>query len=386
MRKCPFEPRKVLCIAHGEAQKIEMSAVEAISHRDVSGQTEVYVRVPQELPQMCVFGFTNSTATGVIDVLELAELAKRPCFCSKLAAPGLVSYKSRSRRSGEMKSYPHGAVIICFDDTALSEEQVRDMFGLKGLSVPYLAYTNSDHTEEPPKWTVVIPFAEPVSADVVYIATFGLAHYLGLETESIQARIIWGFKVPNKVAHDAEYFFIDSLGNPKNWLRPEDRRSIFMEVVSKGWSSFLAEQEAQGTYAKVKPDTKNLSTEESGVLDWIENHYSLAELLERNGYFKKDTKLYLPPNNSSCLPGVRIFTDDGGRTTVYSYHVRQDPLSEQLHMGHALSVADALCVLEYEQDFSRMLREETLKKELVKLEASYQKLSTAYFELKSQYI
>ncbi|WP_299428656.1 bifunctional DNA primase/polymerase [uncultured Meiothermus sp.] len=79
----------------------------------------------------------------------------------------------------------------------------------------------------------------------------------------------------------------------------------------------------------------------------------IGGLLLEHGYVKQG-KRYLAPGSSSGVAGVSIATV-GGKQKLYSQHA-SDPLSAQLHDGHALDAFDVWCVLVHRGDRGKALQ------------------------------
>lgn len=79
----------------------------------------------------------------------------------------------------------------------------------------------------------------------------------------------------------------------------------------------------------------------------------IGGLLLEYGYVRRGRR-YLAPGSTSGMAGVSI-TTIGGKQKLYSQHI-SDPLSAQLHRGHALDAFDVWCCLAHGGDRGKALR------------------------------
>lgn len=79
----------------------------------------------------------------------------------------------------------------------------------------------------------------------------------------------------------------------------------------------------------------------------------IGGLLLEHGYVRRGRR-YLAPGSTSGVAGVSIATI-GGKQKLYSQH-SSDPLSAQLHQGHALDAFDVWCCLAHGGDRGKALR------------------------------
>lgn len=301
----------------------------------------------------------ETTAARFITLAELAAMAEQPTTGPKGNAALITPFESQRKTADAARQAKFAALAIDHDSDNRTADDIRTLYGPAGLDVCYLAFTSSHHMQEKsgepaaPRWKVLVPFAAPVDADTAAELAAGIAY--SLTTDAAQARKQQGFYAPNKLQASAPYECINELGEPWQWLYPDDAESCFIQEATQGWAEFQ-EAEAQATsQAKAKP--RSFTTEQAGIIGRIQQAYHLAELLEGSGYKRKASGLYLSPYSGSGVAGVKLLERDG-KQVVYSHHGPADPLSASNHEGHALDVADVLCALRYGGDFARMIQAE----------------------------
>lgn len=299
------------------------------------------------------------TAARHITPQEVRRMAERPSIGPKQKAALIVPFESNGKTKEHARDAMYAAVVIDHDNDNKTEADIRHLYGPGGLNVCYLAFTTSSHTLEAQRWKVVVPFALPVDADSAAKISVGIAY--SLCTDEAQARKQQGFYAPNKLTQDAPYeAIVDCLGEPWQWLQPDDAESLFIQEAVQGWQEYLAELERKTAAAKPKPRPVQLDSASAGIVERIQAAYDLAHLLEQHGYKRKGSGLYLSPFSSSGAAGVKVLTG-GHKPVVYSHHGPDCPLSHHNHGGHALDVADVLCALRYGGDFAAMIRAEALE-------------------------
>lgn len=302
---------------------------------------------------------SETTAARFITLAELAAMAEQPTTGPKGNAALITPFESQRKTADAARQAKFAAIAIDHDSDNRTADNIRTLYGPAGLDVCYLAFTSSHHMQEKsgepaaPRWKVLVPFAAPVDADTAAELAAGIAY--SLTTDAAQARKQQGFYAPNKLQASAPYECINELGEPWQWLYPDDAESRFIQEATQGWAEFQ-EAEAQATsQAKAKP--RPLTKEQAGIIGRIQQAYRLAELLEGGGYKRKASGLYLSPYSGSGVAGVKLLEREG-KQVVYSHHGPADPLSASNHEGHALDVADVLCALSYGGDFARMIQAE----------------------------
>lgn len=316
------------------------------------------------LARLSVFAdhFADTTAQ-YITVTELAEMAAAPRVGAKKEAPLITPFESAHKRGEHAQAAMYAAVVIDHDTDNKTEAGIRTLYGAGGLDVCYLAFTSSHHQQEKGsepaanRWKVVVPFARPVEAETAAELSAGIA--CRLASDSAQARKQQGFYAPSKLAADAPYIAItDRLGEPWEWLQPDDADSAFIREALLGWEALEQERQAKARQAIPKPRPASVNAS-AGIVGLILASYDLAYLLAERGYKRRGSR-YLSPWSSSGIAGVVLLERDG-KQVVYSHHGDTDPLSALNHEGHALDVADVLCALQYGGDYNAMIREEAAK-------------------------
>lgn len=135
------------------------------------------------------------------------------------------------------------------------------------------------------------------------------------------------------------------------------RMNEFVRLCRDAYRDAEARKVQQARIAPTKPRQPILDN--GGIVSRIWFAYTLEELLLASGYTKRG-KAYVSPHSTTGSPGVYVLSENG-KERLYSHHGASDPLSHLNHDGHALDVADVLCVLEYGGDFNRMIRCEAQK-------------------------
>lgn len=111
----------------------------------------------------------------------------------------------------------------------------------------------------------------------------------------------------------------------------------------------LAEKEglvSADKYKKAKKaPIKTRSTNQSGIIDLVNNSFDFPEILESFGYEHINKNAYLYPRSTTGQAGVYILTDDEGKERVYSHH-SEDPLAD----GFAHDKFDVICMLQFDGD------------------------------------
>lgn len=311
--------------------------------------------ISHDLAKLSLFTSHNAKAVGkFITMQELALMAAGPCIGDKAAAPLLTPYQSTAKTLDAAQAAQYAAIVVDHDSDNRTADDIRTIYGPEGLAVPYLAFTTSSHTEAAPRWKVVIPLAYSVDADTAQRLSAGIAY--SLAADPAQARRQQGFYAPNKLTPDSDYQFIDQLGEQWEWLQPDDADTVFVQEAAQGWAGYQASIERTAQAAQAKPRAIT-DTTTGTIIERILQAYDLAQLLERHGYKRKGKDLYLSPWSSSGMAGVKILQRDG-KQVIYSHHGPADPLSAENHNGHSLDAADVLAVLQYQDEFDRMIREE----------------------------
>lgn len=313
----------------------------------------------QPLARLSLFANHRAQAVGrFVTMAELAQMAQSPTTGPKDEAALIVPFESDGKTGSHAQAAMFAAVVIDHDNDNKTEADIRHLYGPEGLDVCYLAFTSASHQQpknkEPAlnRWKVVVPFSQPVDADTAAQISVGIAY--SLASDPAQARKQQGFYAPNKVTADAPYIAItDTLGEPWEWLQPDDADSVFIQEAARGWADFQAAEEAKASTTKAKPRTSTLSAG-AGIVERIQATYDLAQLLEQNGYKRKGRGLYLSPFSSTGVAGVKLLERDG-KQVVYSHHGAACPLSSLNHDGHSLDVVDVLCSLQYGGDYQAMV-------------------------------
>ncbi|HZJ94615.1 MAG TPA: hypothetical protein VFD11_03460, partial [Thiopseudomonas sp.] len=250
----------------------------------------------------------------------------------------------------------YSVVVQDHDDDNKSESDIRQIYA--ALKVPYLAFTTSSHTDDAPRWKVVIPLAAPCDAEQHGKISRGLAQSLG--TDTAQARTQQGFYAPHKLIDDAPYSVINELDSYPP-VDIEDKAHPFTVEVMAGWAELEAiEAEKEDDTAAQSAPTKTLkpsNTEGAGIIGKIAEYHShdLRGVLQQRQY-KGNVGKMLRPNSSSGAPAVRLFDEGTPEVRCYSHHGADDPLSALNHGGHALDLPAVICALDFNNDMTAMVK------------------------------
>lgn len=261
----------------------------------------------------------ETTAARFITLAELGGMAERPTIGPKGNAALITPFESQRKTAEAARQSKFAAIAIDHDSDSRTGADIRTLYGPAGLDVCYLAFTSSHHMQEKsgepvaPRWKVLVPFAAPVDADTAAQLAAGIAY--SLTADPAQARKQQGFYAPNKLQASAPYEVINELGEPWQWLYPDDAESCFIQEAVRGWAEFQEAEAQAASQAKARP--RPLTTEQAGIVGRILQAYPLAGLLEQGGYKRKGKGLYLSPYSSSGVAGVKLLERDG-KQVVYS--------------------------------------------------------------------
>lgn len=321
---------------------------------------------------MSALGYYNSHSHNVpakhISLAELAQLAQAPTVAANGMHPAQADKPTRARlkaqaalitpfdgngkTKGGAERASYSVVVQDHDDDNKSESDIRQIYA--ALKVPYLAFTTSSHTDEAPRWKVVIPLAAPCNAEQHGMISRGLAQSLG--TDTAQARTQQGFYAPHKLIDDAPYSVINELASYPP-VDIKDTAHPFTVEVTQGWAELEeAEEEGAAAQAQVKK-LQPTNAQGAGIIGKIAEYHShdLRGVLQQHGYMGNGRKM-LRPNSSSGAPAVRLFDEGTPEVRCYSHHGADDPLSALNHGGHALDLPAVICALDFNNDTAAMVR------------------------------
>ena len=317
--------------------------------------------------------YTSHSAPAPAKHISLAELAK-DAQAPTVAANGVHPAEATKAQRNKLKAQAalitpfdgngktkdaaqqasYAVVVQDHDDDNKSESDIRAIYA--ALKVPYLAFTTSSHTDDAPRWKVLIPLADPCNAEQHGIISRGLAQSLG--TDTAQARTQQGFYAPHKLIDDAPYSFIDELDSYPP-VDIKDTAHPFTAEVMQGWAELEAIEAQENKQAQAAP-AKALqpsNTEGAGIIGKISEYFShdLRGVLQQHGY-KGNVGKMLRPYSSSGAPAVRLFNEGTPEVRCYSHHGADDPLSASNHNGHALDLPAAICALDFNNDIEAMVK------------------------------
>lgn len=305
--------------------------------------------------------------------ISLAELAK-DAQAPTVAANGMHPAKATKAQRNKLKA--QAALITPFngnaktkeaaqqasysviaqdhDDDNKSEADIRAIYA--ALKVPYLAFTTSSHTDDAPRWKVLIPLAAPCNAEQHGTISRGLAQ--SLNTDTAQARTQQGFYAPHKLSEDAPYSFIDELDSYPP-VDIKDTAHPFTAEVMQGWAELEAIEKEKDDAAALAPVKKlqPSNTEGAGIIGKISEYFShdMRGVMQQRQY-KGNVGKMLRPYSSSGAPAVRLFNEGTPEVRAYSHHGADDPLSALNHNGHALDLPAVICALDFNNDISAMVK------------------------------
>lgn len=321
---------------------------------------------------MSALGYYTSQGTQApakhISLAQLAQLAQTPTVAANGIHPAKATKEQRNKlkaqaalitpfdgngKNGDAAEQASYAVIVQdHDDDNKSESDIRAIYA--ALEVPYLAFTTGSHTDDAPRWKVVIPLAVPCNAEQHGKISRGLAQSLG--TDTAQARKQQGFYAPHKLIDDAPYSVINELDSYPP-VDIKDTAHPFTVEVMQGWAELEeAEEEGAAAQAQVKK-LQPTNAQGAGIIGKIAEYYShdLRAVLQQRGYMGNGRKM-LRPNSSSGAPAVRLFDEGTPEVRCYSHHGADDPLSALNHGGHALDLPAVICALDFNNDTAAMVR------------------------------
>lgn len=290
-----------------------------------------------------VFSSRNDTRPyREISFDDLLELAIKPnIYSSKDRLPLVTPFISNGKTREHADASLFGAIVIDHDADNISRASLISLYSQLEVT-RMLGFNTWSSTPDDMRWKVVIPLASPVNARVYEAISSGICRHL--RADRAQSRKQQGFYLP---AMRDGYQFIHLSGEA---LAPEKGSNHpFMAAAREGWAAIQAEQE------KPAPSTVKLPSQGGTVIQLINDAYDLHQLLTAHGY-KRIGRKYLSPASQSREPGISILERDG-KQVVYSHHGESDPLS----CGKYLDVADILCLLGYDGNKARMIREEASK-------------------------
>ncbi len=280
----------------------------------------------------------------LIDWGDLITMVKNPSISPKLEAACLSQHDSPVGKTGEAASTAKFSIVaIDYDDGfRIFSDVYREWVTRK---VNFLMFTTSSHTEKHHKFKVLLPLAQAVDAEQWRSLARGLSLLAG--GDLAQARPGQVFFAPNKITEDSGYQTAFEAGG--------DDFSQACPLWDEAITAFEANRETAEAKTSAKP-RRLKNANDAGIVELINEAYDIEMLLTEHGYRAKGGK-YISPNSSSGIAGVSILERDG-KAVVYSHHGEADPLSALNHGGHALDVADVLCVLRYNGDSSAMIKAE----------------------------
>ncbi|BBL33929.1 hypothetical protein Nstercoris_00156 [Nitrosomonas stercoris] len=282
----------------------------------------------------------DKAPAGQINWNDLCELAEAPSIGRKEDARAITPHDGAGKTKTAAEAAKFYAVVIDYGNGVKLFDDELTYWQQQNLAA--VMFTTSSHTPEAHKFKAIIPLAEPVRAsDWVQLAQ-GLA--IMRDGDPAQARAAQVFFAPNKLASGSDYKYAVLSGDP------------ISRSGGVGAQAIARAQELVLSNATVK--AHNTDARAGGIINLINEKYSVYDLIEESGHYKHAKDRYLHRGSTSGVPGVAILERDG-RRVVYSFHGDSDPLSSSNHNGHALDAADVMCALRYNGDLRRMIREQS---------------------------
>lgn len=310
-----------------------------------------------------LFGYYDNHDTKaparMISVLELAEMAAKPSTIKHPHIAAFAQHNGQAKTKDAAQLAQFAMIVTDHDDDNKTKEEIEQLYD--ALGVRYLAFTTSSHmlsqnkaskaVTPSRKWKVVIPLADAVDAETFSWISQGITQ--SLCTDTAQTRITQIAYVPNVIAKGNPYEFINKLGDPFEWLHPDDDCDFMVEART-GWQE-VQRRETVEVKAKPKP-RPTMAGEKAGIVEKTIDYYSgdTGAVIAARGFKWKGRK-YLSPFSSSGTAGVSIL-EDGGKQYVYSHHSASDPLSAHNHDGHRLDLFDVLVALDHGGDFEAAIK------------------------------
>lgn len=299
----------------------------------------------------------SSTAPSkLIDLAELGEMVRTPLSKAKNELPLILPHSAAGKTAQAAQDATYSIAVIDYDGVEQSAPEVLASLRGHGYSGSLLYYTTSSHgstqdrqgrPKPPHHYKVIVPLDTPTDAQTYHRVATGLNLLAGADIA--QARPYQGFYAPNSNTAGQPYEG-EALDLGKGFLSPDC--GLYKAAIAR-YEQHSAAQVATAAAATPKPKL-GLSSQQGGIIELINQAYTIPALLEANGH-KRRGKGWLSPNSTSGIAGGVILSN--GR--FYSHHANCE-LGAVNNDGHSLDAADIHCLLHYEGDVAAMITAEAV--------------------------
>ncbi|MCH2191987.1 MAG: hypothetical protein MK088_06590 [Alteromonas sp.] len=291
--------------------------------------------------------------TQSVTLAQFVELMLAPSVGDKDSAKLLTPYTAQGKRLENALNAQFCSLVIDHDEDDLTRDQIKAIYD--AYMVNYLAFTSSYHQQDKNgkcanRWKVLIPLSTNIGYELYSKLAQGLT--LHLNADKAQTNLQQGFYAPNKLTSDAPYETIVCLDLAE--FDPTSDTEALTRDALNAFKVHEAKQQETAKTATVKP--RKVSGSDGRIIELVEQAYGqqLGAIIQQFGN-KQIGKRFLSPNSTSGTAGIIIFTDDKGKTRVYSHHGESDPLSHLNHGGHSLDTFDVLCTLKFGGDVKKAI-------------------------------
>ena len=296
------------------------------------------VNPPQTAPA-CTYSYfdqvTDTSAKGQINWHNLTSEAKQPQkgATNKEALPCIAahSYPAKTKEA----VIQGGMMTLAWCDLDEGNKQLKELTDdLTALGVQsFIVYSTFSATEQTKRWRVLIELAESIPVIQWKIIQQALAAHL--EGDSSATRIQQILFLPA----DNGNFYQHHI-NEGQALDPQNPPRKLKALIDEQLEAHRLEQAK-----KAKPKPRSISTDQGGIIDKVNEAYSMEVVLNHLGYKPIGNK-WLHPHSESGSAGVILL--DG---RYYSHH-SNDPLAD----GFTHDAFDVICQWEFDGDINRALK------------------------------
>jgi len=296
---------------------------------------------------------TNKRPEQLITLESFVQMMQNPSVGDKNNAALLTPYIAQGKQKEHAFSSKFCTLVVDHDNDDLTKEQIEAIYA--PYMVNYLAFTSSSHQQNKKgvianRWKVLIPLSTTIDYERYSKLEQGLT--LHLNADKAQTNLQQGFYAPNKLTSDAPYETIVCLDLAE--FDPTSDTEALTRDALNAFKAHEAKQQETAKTATVKP--RKVSGSDGRTIELVEQAYGqqLEAVIQQFGN-KPIGKRFLSPNSTSGTAGIIIFTDDKGKSRVYSHHGESDPLSHLNHGGHSLDTFDVLCTLKFGGDVKKAI-------------------------------
>jgi hypothetical protein len=290
---------------------------------------------------------SDTIPSRLIGLAAFVAMVKSPSIGDKNNAAALTPYSANGKQKQDTLNAQYHAIVVDHDDDDLTKEQLCAKYDKSNTN--YIAFTTSSHQQDKKgvkanRWKVFIPLAAPINQEIFSTVSLGITLLMKADLAQVRAQQV--FFAPNKLTEQASYDYVLKLDAVN--LNVRDKTNKLLQSSLQAFQKDEQEREAQAKAAKAKP--RNVSKNNSSIIQLVNDAYDLEKVILEFGY-KKQGKKYLSPYSESGLAGVSIYNDK-----LYSHHGSSDPLSSLNHDGHTLDTFDVLRCLKHSGDFSAAIK------------------------------